>query len=997
MSGLPTQLVPFSFGQGIDTKPDKKQQHIGKLRRAKNVVFETLGSARKRNGYEQILLASTTGNTVVGASTLTKYKNELNLLDSQQLYSFSEALQKLQPKGALHSVMPASSTVLNDGYNHAAVDAIVVENLKVFVSFNTSLQQVVYSVQDALTGSLLISNDVVETTGAATAYVRVAHISNYVYIIYASNSLLKYRRFSIATPGTLQTAVSLASNADATNPVLDTESGSGKIIVVYRSGSSGTRINYFGILSDGTATSINSISTEDCSAGLTVYLDSSSRVVLVYSDNSTVKYSVLAFNLLGAIVAPTLIETIGAASNPTVVETTPGNYKFYYEILNNNPTLNKIRSNTGNLTPTAGTPTTFLRSVGTFARAFVVGGNTYIPVHFRGAATNSFQCTYFIARSDGALVAKVSPGLGMDGPGPGVVAKSTVLSDTAVFLPSLIRSRIVADNGTFFSPAGIQGTVLDFAPTSPYSNALLGEDLHIAGGILQMYDGDNVVEHGFNAYPELIAAGSTATSGGHVSDGDYGYIALYRWTDNGGQDHFSAVSRVLSVSLSGGTALQTQAIVVPTLRLTSKSNVIIEVYRTENNGEVFFEVTSDSSPIFNDPAADSITFTDTLADDTIVSNKPLYTTGGVLDNIAPSAASIVAVHTASNRIVLAGPEQPNVVRYSKQWSPGFPVEFNDELVLPIDPVGGPITQLASMDEKLVVFERSAIFYVGGQGPNDLGQQDTFTPPELVDSEVGCTEPRSLVLIPQGFMFKSSKGIFLLDRGLGLSYIGAEVEEYNSLSITSAKVIAGKNQVRFTTSNGDCLVYNYHLGLWCTFTNHQTPSAEVLGDNYYYIRSDTALFKESATNFSDNGVPIKLYLETAWMNFSVFQGFQRVRKAMVVGDYKSAHQLRFRVGYNYNEAYVQDSTIDPAGTFIDAATFGTYSPYGEPATRPFGGIGRPYQARFDFAQQKCQAIKFIIEDIQTVAGEGLSLSGITFEIAGKNGLFKIDGVGKFGVS
>ena len=56
---LSKTLVPLAFGQGLDTKKDKKQQVFGTLRLAENVVFETLDSARKRNGYDSITLVDT--------------------------------------------------------------------------------------------------------------------------------------------------------------------------------------------------------------------------------------------------------------------------------------------------------------------------------------------------------------------------------------------------------------------------------------------------------------------------------------------------------------------------------------------------------------------------------------------------------------------------------------------------------------------------------------------------------------------------------------------------------------------------------------------------------------------------------------------------------------------------------------------------------------------------------------------------------------------------
>src|SRR5574343_275642 len=110
---LQKQIIPISFGEGIETKTDVKQQIVGKLRRAVNVVFETVLSAKKRNGYDSILLYDTSNVRVDTAQALSKCKNELLIFDPNYLYSFSDSLQKLQQKGNVYSVFPFSTPVLN--------------------------------------------------------------------------------------------------------------------------------------------------------------------------------------------------------------------------------------------------------------------------------------------------------------------------------------------------------------------------------------------------------------------------------------------------------------------------------------------------------------------------------------------------------------------------------------------------------------------------------------------------------------------------------------------------------------------------------------------------------------------------------------------------------------------------------------------------------------------------------------------------------------------
>jgi hypothetical protein len=256
----------------------------------------------------------------------------------------------------------------------------------------------------------------------------------------------------------------------------------------------------------------------------------------------------------------------------------------------------------------------------------------------------------------------------------------------------------------------------------------------------------------------------------------------------------------------------------------------------------------------NDKTVDTVDILDDVSDSDLISREPLYTTGGVLENIAAPQATILESY--NNRIFLAGLEDKNEIQFSKIRLENYPTEFNDTLTLNINPRGGDITALQEMDDKLVIFKENAIYFMSGEGPNNLGSLDNFIEPELVSTDVGCVDKNSVVRTPFGLMFKSNKGIYLLDRGLNTQYIGAAIEAFNSLTVSSAEVIPHTNQVRFTTSNGVALVYDYFVEQWVTYTNHKGLSATILGSNYYYVRTNGDLFKETVGIYNDNGSAIK---------------------------------------------------------------------------------------------------------------------------------------------
>lgn len=56
----------------------------------------------------------------------------------------------------------------------------------------------------------------------------------------------------------------------------------------------------------------------------------------------------------------------------------------------------------------------------------------------------------------------------------------------------------------------------------------------------------------------------------------------------------------------------------------------------------------------------------------------------------------------------------------------------------------------------------------GNGPDATGANSDYGDPTLITSDVGCINDNSVVIMPQGLMFQSAKGIYLLDQSLKLN-------------------------------------------------------------------------------------------------------------------------------------------------------------------------------------------------------------------------------------
>lgn len=981
---LQKQNIPISFARGINTKVDNQQVEVGSFTLLENVVFDTVSKMQKRNGYESINRTLTTGEKIVDSKVVTTFENELCLINPTKFYSQSSSVNRWVEKGNISNVVSESDAITRNNREQSNIDCLSIENINVFVYQDSTGVRV--SVRDRITNNFILADALVDASGELP---RVANIQNDVFLFYQVSGDLKYRKFGILDPASLGSATAVVSDLNTTNKKFEVTSASDRVIFAYNSSDSGGVLKLGSVDGSETVSSITTVTGEVPSGALAISCDSNSRVLISYYDGSDVKVNIRSFLLTAELLAPTSIETISNVVNVDIIESSTSNYQIIYEISATNTYDHFIKKNSLTLAGSVGTPSVLKRSVGLASKQFIFNDTIYMLVVHQ----STLQSSYFLINSSGELTTKISPSLGGDLINAnGVPHVATISSDTFL-IATQVKGRVVTDTGKFDSLLGVNSTEIDFDVDDPYQNKTQGQTLHIASGIVKMYDGKEVVEHGFHIFPENVELDSSPTTGGALEDGTYLYSAVYVWTDNKGNIHQSAPSTGLSVTLSGATSTQKPVIQVPTLRLTDKENVVIDLYRSEKGGTIQYRVTTVAAPTFNDTTVDSVTIEDTVSDADIVSRETLYTTGGVLENIAAPSGSIIEAY--NRRLFLAGLEDGNKMQYSKITSDGKPVEFNDTLVVNVNPFGGPITALKELDDKLIIFKENAIYYMSGDGPNNLGVQDTFTEPEQIASDVGCVDKNSVVLTPDGVMFRSNKGFYLLSRGLGTQFIGAAVEQYDDVTIASAEVIRLNNQVRFLAKNGRTLIYDYFVQQWSSFSNHMGRSATVLGSNYYYIRTNGDLFKETPGVFTDNGTAIKIRFTTGWLSFARLQGFQRVYKMLFLGKFKSAHRVKVQVAYDFNESFVQQKIIDTAD-FDSGATYGSESPYG--TGTPYGGDGNVHQFRLDFQRQKCESIKITFEDIQTTdGGEALSLSNMAFEVGGKAGTNKLDSNRKYATS
>lgn len=423
-------------------------------------------------------------------------------------------------------------------------------------------------------------------------------------------------------------------------------------------------------------------------------------------------------------------------------------------------------------------------------------------------------------------------------------------------------------------------------------------------------------------------------------------------------------------------------VTIPTLRITSKQNSVapvnIAVYRTTDvdgvPGTTFFLVNNASNPLLNSTTVDYVTFDDIFTDSIIENNTELYTTGspGEVANTAVPPHNLSVIY--NNREIIVPDENRLSFWYAKQVIPGFPIEFSDSFINNIDPRGGDVTAIGVMDDKLIMFKENIIFYLSALGPASNGTNNDFTSGTQIVTPVGCSNQKSIVQMPNGLMFQASNGngIWLLTRDLGTTYVGADVEAYNSYTVTSAQLVPNATEVRFTLSNGTILVYDYFVGKWNVDLSLSAVDSCLFQNLFTFLNSNGTVYQEAPGTYTDNGAFIPLGLTTSWLSFAGIQSFQRVYEFLIFGQWYSAHNLQVQLAYNFNSSVVQTDTLNAQSSLI------------------------PYQFRVFPEIQKCEAVQITLTEQQSGSfGQGLSLSGFNFIIGKKKGHYKMPASQSYG--
>jgi hypothetical protein len=478
-----------------------------------------------------------------------------------------------------------------------------------------------------------------------------------------------------------------------------------------------------------------------------------------------------------------------------------------------------------------------------------------------------------------------------------------------------------------------------FTRGSPYRFVSVGGCTLVLGSQPVVYDGVHCTGLAFPLWPDKIEDTPAATGGG-IDAGTYYYRVVLAYRHADGRVERSASSAAIEVIHAAG-ATNSVTLRIPHKPLdrhwstdpadvatpSKPSQAFYEIYRTTATDSLNFHLLplAATTNVTNDATYSDVV--DTFADAAITEQPYIYTTeaaGEPVANTCPGTARFGCVHRG--RVWLAGCEDPYLVWFSKYMRAGEGIAFSDEFTLDFRDQGQPITGLASLEDKLVVFTASQTFVVYGDGPVDAGGDPGLDPPLRVSAQIGCIEDRSIVQCPAGVFFMARDGIFQIDKGLGVTFGGAPaLETVRAYPYCYAAIHAeSEHQVRWllgtatTPTSGSSIIlsFDYLHGQWITAKAVNGSSVETsalhmaavsgVGHIVAYPNGTYVVARESSTakrqdNLNGEGY-YSLRLETANIHIGAIQGYQRAWRAVLNLDHKTPHKLTVKVAYDYEATY-----------------------------------------------------------------------------------------------
>lgn len=501
----------------------------------------------------------------------------------------------------------------------------------------------------------------------------------------------------------------------------------------------------------------------------------------------------------------------------------------------------------------------------------------------------------------------------------------------------------------------------------------LGDALLVPGGELVAFSGARTHEAGFLTTPRVFGAASSGQASVNMPAGVYTYAVVYESLDASGRLRVSPPSLPLSFTAAGGTSTDLELPPPPLNK--HRGAFVANIYRTTADGTVLYKLTSLRG------GYTGLTYRDNTSDANLSQRAILYTEGGVLP-YDPAPASTFGV-VALGRVWLGGLFERSRIVCSVDVvpgeMPGFPLDATHWIDFPDE-----VTGLAALHGELVVFTRSAIWVVSGDGPTRTGAGG-FPPPRRMETDLGCVDWRSVVSTTLGVFYQSRAGILLLPGGgAPPMYIGQAVaDEFTDRpyvvdasvhgegdSAVARFVLAESQTPAEPAASSRVLTFSLRARAWSADTYAATDRVYHVGNWLDTNGQEMAVL--GARNLQD-GVLVEEATAAEYPPSRIITGevapfgfgseFRVSRLWLRLTNRGAACTVTVRIVYD------DQLPTDPNLDFIELGV-------------PGGGVfGQPVRLEWRPRQAQCKNVRFLIEDSQNgpASSRGVDYLGLVLEV------------------
>jgi hypothetical protein len=575
----------------------------------------------------------------------------------------------------------------------------------------------------------------------------------------------------------------------------------------------------------------------------------------------------------------------------------------------------------------------YARALRVMSKAFSQNGRWYILALYDSAVQPTFfllditDSTPLSAPHAARVVGKALAGNAQAAQGMDFRSAEPVIDGQTVTVPALHAA--FTSGGLVFP--GFSTLTWDFSGDRCSQPVQLSNgNLHIPGSVPLEFDGAKVGESGFLLFPEIVSAFAQEGGGAGPGPGTVAYRAVYARYDAKGAIHRSAPSVPVSVALTTNDPVN---VTVRSLRVTMSPDVFVELYRTTvDDPETYYRAAATAAPVANPytpeaPSAgsDTVVFADALPDSSLVNNEILYTGSplvpGDLENLPPPPSRIVCAH--KNRLFYAGVDtDPGAIWVSDEHVPGSGESFHDALVMRVD---GEVTALFSFDNHLVVSTKDRPWIASGEYPDATGGGSPLPIPFRLRHKIGSLAS-AVEVTDTGAYLKTSKGIWLLDAGLGATPVSTPVSELqelvNSAVVVAALSVPNRQQIRFYA---DDRIYTWDTGWNCwTVSTGATLADTVDAINWnggpVFLSSAGVVRAEDIGICEDDSNAVPMRVKLGFLNLAGIRGYVNLMGAQIVGRLRGGATTTVRIYVDGRQTADSTYTFFPSGSLGDPVVF-----------------------------------------------------------------------------